>query len=309
MCPVQITEQVDSDCFTKILNAVDDGIYFLNSDRVITYWNKAAEAITGFTAEEVVGSKCSDNILLHIDTDGNCLCKASTCPAFCTIKTGKSNNIPTVYLHHKDGHRIPVSVHTTPIRTDDGDIVGAAEVFSEHKNQEQLHTQLEELRKLALLDPLTSVGNRRFGQMRLLNCTDQFARYNWPFGILLCNIDNFKKINDSIGHDFGDKVLKMVAQTLAANVRSLDHVIRWGGEEFVVIVVNIQPLYLHVLAQKLRILVENSYILNNLDKVKVTLSIGATYCKHDDNIDSIIQRADQLMYKSKNSGQNCVCCE
>ena len=163
------------------------------------------------------------------------------------------------------------------------------------------------MRKLALLDHLTQVGNRRFGQMKLQACISQFARYNWPFGILFCDIDNFKKVNDDFGHNFGDRILKMAARTLASNVRLFDYVIRWGGDEFVVIVINTKPEHLQKIAEKLSVLVENSSIIHDTGKINVTVSIGATCCRNDDNPDSIIHRADNLMYKSKQGGKNCVC--
>lgn len=142
MCPLELIETTDNDCLAKIINAVSDGIYLLNNDRVITYWNKAAEKITGYLASEVIGNKCRDNILVGIDEDGRCLCEAGTCPAYDTIQTGKSNNVELVFLHHKLGHRIPVCVYTTPVRNEDGSTAGAVVIFSEHKSKEQINVQL-----------------------------------------------------------------------------------------------------------------------------------------------------------------------
>lgn len=306
MHQLELIEITDPDCLGQIINAVNDGIYILNNDRVITYWNKTAENITGYRASQVVGSKCRDNILVHIDENGRYLCESATCPAYNTIQTGKTNYAERVYLHHQIGHRIPVCVYTAPIRNEDGSIAGAVEIFSEYKSKEKLQVELEDLQKLVLLDPLTNTGNRRFGQMKLQTCISQFARYKWPFGVLFCDIDNFKKINDDFGHDCGDRILKMVAQTLASNVRSLDYVIRWGGEEFVVIAANIKAEHLQKTAEKLRILVENSSIFHDSDIINVTISIGATCCINDDNADSIVQRADNLMYKSKQKGKNRI---
>ena len=101
----------------------------------------------------------------------------------------------------------------------------------------------------------------------------------------------------------------MAARTLASNVRLFDYVIRWGGDEFVVIAINIKPEHLQKIAEKLRVLVENSSIIHNTGRINATVSIVATCYRNDDSPDSIIHRADNLIYKSKQGGKNRVCFE
>jgi diguanylate cyclase (GGDEF)-like protein len=125
-----------------------------------------------------------------------------------------------------------------------------------------------------------------------------------PFGILFIDIDHFKKFNDRYGHDVGDDVLKVVAKTFIANARSFDLFGRWGGEEFLGIIRNINSKDLELLGNKLRSLIENSYILRENEKLRVTISIGATPVNENDTIDSLIKRADILLYKSKTEGRN-----
>lgn len=115
-----------------------------------------------------------------------------------------------------------------------------------------------------------------------------------------------KKYNDIYGHSAGDKVLKMVANTLVRNVRKFDTVGRWGGEEFIVLIENVNRKELYEVGEKLRMLVERSVIFTKEDEIKVTVSIGGSLVRKDDTVDSLIKRADEFMYKSKRRGKNCV---
>jgi len=124
---------------------------------------------------------------------------------------------------------------------------------------------------------------------------------------LFVDIDSFKAFNDVHGHEVGDKVLRMVVGSLNHNLRATDTIGRWGGDEFVAIIDNVQDLEdLQNVAQKLRHLVQSSR-LDLFDRsLTVTVSIGATLLNPNDTFDSFIYRADQLMYQSKQTGRNQV---
>lgn len=191
--------------YEKIIENLHDGLYFVDRDRVITYWNKAAELISGFTADEVIGRSCSDNILTHVDGDGNSLC-TGMCPLAETIADEKPREAE-IYMHHKDGHRIPVSVRVSTLTGSDDKIIGGIELFTDISNQAANKLRVKEL---------------------------------------------------------------------------------------------------EILGNRLRLLVENSYIIHENEKLHVTISIGATLVNKNDTIDSLIKRADTLLYKSKAAGRNCL---
>ena len=292
------------DSYERIVENLHDGLYFVDRDRVITYWNKAAEQISGFTANEVVGKSCSDNILTHIDSDGNNLC-TGMCPLAATIADGKPREAE-VYMHHKDGHRIPVSVRVSALTDRDGNIIGGIELFSDISNQATNDLRVKELEKLALLDNLTQLANRNYIEREIQSRFEEKRRFNVPFGILFIDIDHFKKYNDIYGHPAGDEVLNFVANTFVANTRPFDIYGRWGGEEFIGIIRNINGKDLELLGNRLRSLIENSYIIHENEKLYVTISIGATLVNENDTIHTLIKRADTLMYKSKAAGRNCL---
>jgi len=293
---------LDNDSYARIIDNMHDGLYFVDRNRVITYWNKAAERISGFAVQEVVGKSCSDNILTHIDADGNSLC-SNQCPLQATIDDGNPRE-NEVYMHHKDGHRIPVSVRTSVIKDKAGKTIGGIELFTDISNQVANKLRVKELEKMALLDNLTQLANRNYIERELTSRFEETKRLNVPFGILFMDIDFFKKFNDNYGHNVGDKVLKFVAQTFISDSRPFDLYGRWGGEEFIGIIRNISASNLKLHGNRLRLLLENSYITHENEKLHVTVSIGATIVDPEDTIDTLLKRADTLLYQSKKEGRN-----
>lgn len=290
--------------YESIIDNLHDGLYFVDPDRIITYWNKAAEQISGFKAEEVIGKSCAENILTHVDCHGNNMCK-SICPLATSIVNGNPHSAE-IYMHHKKGHRIPISVRVSALRDSNNKIIGGIELFSDISNQAANELRLKELEKLALLDNLTQLANRTYIERDLKIRFEEYKRFNMPFGIFFIDIDHFKKFNDTYGHDIGDNVLKFVASTFVSNARPFDLYGRWGGEEFIGIIRNIAMDDLEQLGNRLRVLVENSYVIHENEKLSVTISIGATLANDNDTMDSLIKRADTLLYKSKKDGRNLL---
>ena len=287
--------------YKQLLELLFEGVYFVDNKRKITFWNKSAEQITGFSADEVVGKHCYDNILKHVDNFGNQLCLGG-CPLQKTIETEKVNET-TVFLHHKSGYRVPVSVKTLPLY-DNSVIVGAAEVFQDISRKSVLKEQLEKYKNLALIDQLTILPNRRFTESHIQQVFKDYTDFKMPFAIAFLDIDHFKDVNDNFGHNIGDDMLKMLSRTYSNAVRSNDFVGRWGGEEFIAIFANCTEMSLLELTERIRILVENSTLKVDGTQLKVTISIGATMVKPEDDVESIIKRADELMYQSKENGRN-----
>jgi len=288
----------------KLLDSMFDGVYFVDLNRQITYWNAAAERITGYSRGEVLGSCCADNLLRHIDSNGKELCLEG-CPLAATMQDGKSREAG-VFLHHALGHRVPVSVRTSPVRNDTGEIIGAVEIFSDNSSSLQILQEFERLKQAAYLDALTAVGNRRYGETTLSTRIYELQTHAASFGLLFMDIDHFKRFNDTYGHKTGDDVLVMVAKSISFSLRKMDVVARWGGEEFIVILPGATKVVSKSVAERIRILIENSFLLLGEDKVHVTVSIGATISRPDDTAETMVSRADRLMYLSKSRGRNLV---
>ena len=294
---------MDDSFYKEILNSLQEGIYYLDRNRTITYWNRGAEEITGYSADQVIGKSCRDNLLNHVNDQGELLCNIH-CPMAATMHDGKPREA-YVYLHHAEGHRVPVQVRSTPIRDKSGKIIGAVEAFNKGISPENTERRIRRLQQTALLDPLTSIGNRRHLESRIKISMVEFHENKIGFGLLFCDIDHFKDINDSFGHNLGDKALQMVSQTLRVNIRDTDIMGRWGGEEFLVILHDVDNESLVMIGEKLIHLVRESHLMLPDERVlSVTISIGGTLVRKNDTAESVIDRADRLMYQSKADGRN-----
>lgn len=301
---VTMDPEGEFDQHKELLDSLPDGVYCVDRDRRITYWNRASQKLTGYRASDVVGKCCRDGILMHVDDQGARMC-GERCPLAATIRDGLPRQVD-LYLHHRDGQRVPVSVRSNPLCDPTAQITGAVETFSDNSAQEALTEKIKELENALLLDPLTGVGNRRHIELSLRDRLAEMQRYGSPFGLLFMDIDHFKAINDVYGHDVGDDVLRMVAKTLALNLRPFDHLGRWGGEEFVALVVRNDEAQVRSIAERCRVLVEQSGIYTGSDPVRATISVGATLAEPRDTTESLVKRADQLMYHSKITGRNRV---
>ena len=291
--------------FRVLVDNLYDGVYFIDRHRRITYWNRGAESITGYRSDEVLGSSCKDNLLIHVDSEGESLCDSERCPALKVMQRGSEIDAE-VFVHHRDGHRIPVATRIIPMRDGRGSVIGAMEVFRDASALASLRQEFKDLEKLALVDPLTGIGNRRYLELHLRARLDEMERYDWRFGLLFCDIDRFKQVNDTFGHQVGDDVIRMVARTLAACIRPFDFVGRWGGEEFMAIVTRVEPWQLYAIAERLRALVQRSMITSGERQIHATISIGATLASPGEGQRELFERVDRLLYRSKAEGMNRV---
>jgi diguanylate cyclase (GGDEF)-like protein len=251
----------------------------------------------------MVGRPCCETID-HIDNEGKKLCD-EVCPLIDSMNDRNGREME-LYMTHKMGHRVSISVRTTPLMDDAGKITGGTQLFSDISDIEATRLRLRELEELALLDPLTQLANRNYIERELISRIDEKRRFDMPFGILFIDIDHFKSVNDTYGHVVGDSVLCHVAGLFNSCCRRFDLYGRWGGEEFVGIIRNITPENLYSLADRLRCKVQNSPVKQGGRKLRVTVSVGATIITGTDDSARIISRADYLMYQSKSRGRNCI---
>ena len=252
-----------------------------------------------------MGRCCPDNILCHADVNGRVLC-TDGCPLEQVMTTGKSDQVD-VFLRHKDGHRVPVRVKATPILDLQGRAVGAIEVFNDRAERTAQTERIKELERLALVDELTRLPNRRHFDDHLGHRLAEWQRHGRPFGVLMMDVDRFKQVNDDCGHLLGDAILKLVARTLHANCRNFDIVARWGGEEFGAIISHVDGQQLVVVAEKFRAMVAASDLRLPGHLFAVTISVGAAAVQAGDTVVTLLKRADQALYKAKHQGRNCVC--
>lgn len=289
--------------YLNILDTICDGVHFIDADRRVLFRNKAAQTITGYAADEVVGKICSESQLSSMDESGHPLC-TSDCPLYATILDGQPRK-ERIFMRHKNGHNIPVMVNITPYY-DGGEIVGAIEVFSQESPTVYEDDLVERLSGIAMHDALTGLPNRRYIESFLNYKFDEYARFGKLFAVLFADIDNFGSFNNKYGHDVGDAVLTSIANGIQTSIRKSDLIGRWGGEEIVGIYSIVKPFDAPILAEKFRKLISNTQVPSKEGPLHVTVSAGITVIRPTDTAESIVERADMLMYKSKHAGKDQV---
>jgi len=161
----------------------------------------------------------------------------------------------------------------------------------------------EELVQLATIDTLTSIANRRKFDEVLQYEIGRDARYSNKLSLIFCDLDHFKSINDRYGHKVGDEALKSFAHLISNNIRNIDIFARWGGEEFVLLLPDTDIQTAAIIAEKLRLRIENHYFTQ---VGRMTASFGVSEYIEGDNEASFIKRADDALYKAKENGRNRI---
>lgn len=173
-------------------------------------------------------------------------------------------------------------------------------------NGDELRKHLEASRQQAMRDVLTGIANRHAYEDRLAAEVARSKRYATPLSMVVWDIDNFKMINDNYGHAAGDRVIKVVAQMLADNIRETDFVARFGGEEFVLLMPQTELEAAGQVADKLRIDIQNTPFHFRDTGVTVTISAGIAQYQADETAASLFERADAALYKAKEAGRNQI---
>jgi diguanylate cyclase (GGDEF)-like protein/PAS domain S-box-containing protein len=286
----------------RILDHLCDGIFLIDTDKKIRFWNRTAETISGYADAEVCGSPCRDFFGCRPD------CANDRCETGCVIDYFLLQGLPyaaRIFLRRRNGERLELSIRSNPFFGKDGTLDGAVVAFQEASDSSEISRRVEDLARLAYLDPLTGLANRRYAEGNLSSRLAELRRNRWPFGLVMMDVDGFKQVNDRFGHGSGDRVLQAIASSLLASSRAVDTLGRWGGDEFIAVLSNVNKRELLEAANKFRVVVERVRVLAVDGSVLTTsISLGATAALPEDSIDTLVRRADDLLYESKYGGKN-----
>ncbi|EKF20846.1 GGDEF domain-containing protein [Nitratireductor pacificus] len=172
---------------------------------------------------------------------------------------------------------------------------------------ESLSARSESLQYAALTDSLTGTQNRRFFDDALREYLQEFGRIEKPVGLMVLDLDHFKQVNDTHGHDMGDEVLREVARCLKDMTRYHDVVSRMGGEEFAIVAPNMSHDALVKLAERIRKAVSSLVIDAGNVRIRVTISVGLSIWNGRESAEEFFRRADKMLYEAKRLGRNRVC--
>lgn len=278
-----------------------EGIMITNADKVILRVNRAFTNITGYSASELVGQ------MPRIFQSGRHNSAFYADMWECINRTGSWHG--EIWDRRKNGEVYPKWVTITAVKDSDGTIthyVGMHTDISERKASE------EEIKQLAYFDPLTSLPNRRLLLDRLQQALAASARSEKYGALLFIDLDNFKSLNDNLGHDMGDVLLQQVAQRLITCVREGDTVSRQGGDEFVIMLeelsVNTEEAAAKAktIGEKIILSLNQVYQLTN-HEYQNTPSVGITlFIGHQHTVNALLKRADIAMYSAKAAGRNTL---
>ncbi len=285
-------EQSTGNLFAKAIDAAYDGIFITNADGVIEFANQGFEIITGYSPNEVVGKKPS---VLKSGKHDNTFYKG--------LWRHLSEGLPfraMIVNRHKNGHEIHCQQTITPVKNASGEITHFISIIKDMTDR--VFEELK-LREQASHDSLTGLLNRRAGEIELDVALIQAQESEASFCLLMTDIDDFKAVNDTYGHPRGDQIIKAVADILMDQTRKTDKCIRWGGEEFIVLLPFCDLPKAMEIAENVRAAMADSHF----DEAgRITLSIGVAESQVNDTPAGLLERVDQQLYSAKRQGKNRV---
>jgi len=284
------------------LNSLGAAVLSTDIDGNVTYLNLAAEEATGWPREVAFGHPL-DEVFHIINRDTR---EIAPNPVRLAIRLNKTVGLtPNCVLVRRDGQEVEIEDSAAPIRDHDGRVTGAVIVF---RDAGLAHQQWRQLSYLAQHDALTDLPNRVLLNDRLTEAIALARRRNKPLAVLFLDVDGFKVVNDSFGHAAGDTILRAIAAQLRTCLRQPDTVSRYGGDEFVILLSEIEQASDALLvAKKLIKAVAVSHRIDGRD-VTISASVGiALYPEHGDDAETLIGRADTAMYQVKHAGDGNCC--
>jgi len=286
-----------------ITENTQDVVWQLDRDLRFTYINAADERMRGYKREEVIGHHFKE----IVNPPGHQIVDQALQLRFGQASRAPANGAESfeVQLCCKYGRRIWAEINSTPIRDHFGHVVGFIGVTRDATVRRETHNKLLEQ---TIRDPLTGLFNRRYLDESLERELSRAKRDNLPLSLLMIDIDHFKRLNDTHGHQAGDEVLKRLGELIRHGARRADLPCRYGGEEFLLVLPNVSSEIAADRAEKWRQAFEQERIgFGDKLVLSATVSVGvATYPTDGENCEALVRSADQALYTAKHSGRNCI---
>ena len=293
----------DPEIYQTVLDKLQTGVYIVDRNRRIRFWNEGAEQITGYLRQDVVGRFLRDHLLTSdavkdVDSEPDD-------PINLVFRDGKPSTMDVSILH-KDGYRVPIVLRTNPIRNSHGAVVGAAESFEKNRSASDWTRRQAGLADFGCLDTMTGVAAQSFMETQLRENLTIFAEHNIPFGILLIQIDHMDQFRESRGPGVVSTILRVIAQSVENCVRPSDLVGCWGVNQFIAILLECRESEVARVGERVRKMIGQAEIEWWGDRFSVTSPVGGAGCRAGDNAELILARAAASLQESIEKGGNCV---
>lgn len=289
---------------STIFNSIRDPFCIIDREFRIVKANEAYSKSKGIPVEGLIGSKCYEVLYKRHEVCDGCVIEQ-------TFSTGQSC-LKEKFIPRPEGYGEWVEIYTYPVLESGSTISHVIQyvrsITDRKRTEEERRMLIERLERLSRTDGLTGMLNKRGLMERLQAEFERAKRYGTELSLLICDIDDFKFINDNYGHATGDEYLRLIAKVLTESIRNADTSGRFGGDEFMVIVPGADSEVARKLGQRIRSVVEKT-VLNTTKGIDImaTMSIGiATFNSRMAVLDELIRNADDALYKAKNRGKNRV---
>lgn len=290
--------EISTSRFRSVVDAAYDAIITVDQQHNITLFNRSAETLFGYRADEVLNQPIERLLPEKFRTNHRQYMQQFTRSPVNSRQMDERNR---VYGLHRDGTLLPVEIAISKISV--GGLQEFTAVIRDITDRVRL---MDLLQKQAVTDELTGLPNRR----EFLEVVGDVLATDADLSVFMLDIDHFKKINDTYGHDIGDDVLRVLSRVAMASTRAEDIFARWGGEEFVAALPGVNLEQATALAEKLRLSIAHENYRHDWKTgghVAFTVSIGvAERQPKERDASELIRRADQALYRAKHAGRNCV---
>ena len=288
----------------RLLDSMQDGVVFVDLSARIIVWNSGAAQLTGMSKESVHHKQWQPQIIDLRDPEGNTV-KTRQCPLLECLRSQSESLLRLTLTHGVTGDRTAVQVHVMPARDHKGVSHGGILILHDLSSEQTLEERVHNLHAKATKDALTGVANRAELDRRHAEMVASHTRSGAPLSLVITDIDRFKSINDTYGHQAGDQALVAFAELIDEFSRDEDVVARYGGEEFVLLCpgcgCDSATRRAEEIRRKLAATAQPA-----LEAKAMTASFGVTELQPGDTPESMLQRADRGLYLAKNQGRNRV---
>ncbi len=288
-------EMLDAGLVAALLEQIEEGLYLVDRERRIVYWNRGAERISGYLAQEVVGRSCHHDLLMHCTADGTLLC-GSGCPLAAVMEDGQPRRAE-VFLRHRDGHRLPVRIWGRALSDAEGRILGAVELFAldvaPGRRERQPSPETDEENRIAVAAP------REFGEWQLKHALETLRRFGIPAGWIGLELNDAAEWRRRFGPGFLEAAMCLIAETVDANLGSRDLLVRWAPTELRALIDGAMPAELAALARKLQALVGASTLDWWGDARRVSVSAAALMAGEQDTLESLERRVRAQLERAR----------
>ncbi len=294
---------IDVSFQAKLLDNMYDAVVFIDVAGKIKLWNHGAERLTGIAGATVCQQQWTPEILSMTDEKGH-LIATDECPAISAVQSGVQS-LRRLTIWGRMGRRVAVDSHAIPVIGQDGAIQGAILLLHDASSETSLEQRCQNLHEKATRDPLTQVANRaEYDRVHEL-FVEAHQEQKVPCSLIMCDLDRFKLVNDTYGHQAGDEAIQSVATLLKGACRPGDLVARYGGEEFVMLCADCDNAAAARRAEQVRKALAQMQ-QPKMEGRSVTASFGVTEIQPGDTPETMLRRADRALLMAKSKGRNVV---